>query len=468
MGVRVSGQERRHRGMLAVMMSLALFVGLVVTSGPQTGVPWGDILPEDALHRSALLQAEIAGLIDVEKVYDAGGVLRISLKNSEPLGDNVYQFLKDRSYEFVDTSPERSALHPGIESYCSEYGLGYHDCVLTTLSQTGWNRHSILPVPGGYGNVLFHFGGESARREIRGWAGWRQVWPVVVSDIVSSSAANRNTGDGGVVGQGGEERFDVSDVDVTNFPEIDCSRTSPGDYSCGAWKQFPGVGIAGQSDYDRTIYYQIKDPPEGASLEALKDRLYPCRDIVGPCYYESGNFREIMPSAIGVEIIPVKYDYGELWRWATILDRFAISAGNTIGIWAASASTNLVAFPDGKIWPQSNLQPAGRGWDRAANARQTILVWALEAQVVADALPQLLPQLGIPVDAVGIVAQRDGGAGIGFPDLEYTSVAASLEGQYWDQDMVGSVAASGLLIGMVMLAAVVVVFRGYRARRRLA
>ena len=457
MGVRVSGQERRHRGMLAVMMSLALFVGLVVTSGPQTGVPWGDILPEDALHRSALLQAEIAGLIDVEKVYDAGGVLRISLKNSEPLGENVYQFLKDKSYEFMDA---------GI---CSYENLGYDECIPSILRRVGWNRHSILPAPVGYGNVLFHFGGESARREIRGWAGWRQVWPVI-SDSVSSGAATRNTGDGGVVGQGGEGRFDVSDVDVTNFPEIDCSRTSPGDYSCGAWKQFPGVGIAGQSDYYRTIYYQIKDPPEGVELEALKDKLYPCRDIVGPCYYENGNLWRIMDRAIGVEIIPAKYDYGELWRWATILDRFALSAGNTIGILEASASTNRGGLPEGTIWPQSNLQPAGLGRNEAANTRETILVWALEAQVVADALPQLLPQLGIPVDAVGIVAPAYEGwvnSYLIFSD-DASRIYSPAYREYWGQDMVGSVVASGLLIGMVMLAAVVVVFRGYRARRRLA
>ena len=264
MGARVSGQERRHRGMLAVMMSLALFVGLVVTSGPQTGVPWGDILPEDPLHRYALVHADSAGLIDVEKVYDAGGVLRISLKNSEPLGDNVYQFLKDRSYEFVEKWPERAALKPKFVSFCSQRWLDYNECVLTTLMQTGWNEHSILPLPAGYGNVFFHFGGESARREIRGWAGWRQVWPVVVSDIVSSSAANRNNGDGGVVGQGSEERLDVSDVDVTNFPEIDCSRTNPSAYSCGAWKQFPGVGIAGQERLlPGTILLSDKRPSRG-------------------------------------------------------------------------------------------------------------------------------------------------------------------------------------------------------------
>ena len=35
-------------------------------------------------------------------------------------------------------------------------------------------------------------------------------------------------------------------------------------------------------------------------------------------------------------MIPFNYDYEELWRWATILNRFALSAGNTIGVGGAS------------------------------------------------------------------------------------------------------------------------------------
>ena len=36
--------------------------------------------------------------------------------------------------------------------------------------------------------------------------------------------------------------------------------------------------------------------------------------------------------------------------------------------------------------------------------RETVLVWSRDPQRTADALPVLLPQLGIPVDAVGVVA----------------------------------------------------------------
>ena len=34
-------------------------------------------------------------------------------------------------------------------------------------------------------------------------------------------------------------------------------------------------------------------------------------------------------------MIPVKYDLKELWQWTLVLDRFAVSSGNTIGITGA-------------------------------------------------------------------------------------------------------------------------------------
>ena len=35
------------------------------------------------------------------------------------------------------------------------------------------------------------------------------------------------------------------------------------------------------------------------------------------------------------------------------------------------------------------------------------MVWALDPQVAAAAMPELLPRLGIPLDAVGIIAHAD-------------------------------------------------------------
>ena len=101
-----------------------------------------------------------------------------------------------------------------------------------------------------------------------------------------------------------------------------------------------------------------------------------------------------------IEFIPVKYSWAELNRWTEILNRFAVSSGNTIGIATARIGTNDDA-------PQSvfvnGMTPFN--WDRnsASDIRETILIRTYDVQKVVDALPVLLPLLGIPVDAVGVV-----------------------------------------------------------------
>ena len=61
------------------------------------------------------------------------------------------------------------------------------------------------------------------------------------------------------------------------------------------------------------------------------------------------------------------------------------------------------------VYPLQELQEAGRtpGGRRADERRTTIQVFTLELQRTVDALPVLLPLLGIPVDAVGVVVQSD-------------------------------------------------------------
>ena len=79
-------------------------------------------------------------------------------------------------------------------------------------------------------------------------------------------------------------------------------------------------------------------------------------------------------------IIPAKYDYGELWRWGVILDRFVLSAGNTIGITAAGVSTNQGARPEPVVW-LNGLRDAGvEERSSTANRRETIAVGARNPQ----------------------------------------------------------------------------------------
>ena len=52
-----------------------------------------------------------------------------------------------------------------------------------------------------------------------------------------------------------------------------------------------------------------------------------------------------------IVIIPVKYDFEDLWRWQLVLDRFAASSGNTIGIVQAEVGLNKGAFRGGVAYP---------------------------------------------------------------------------------------------------------------------
>ena len=57
------------------------------------------------------------------------------------------------------------------------------------------------------------------------------------------------------------------------------------------------------------------------------------------------------------------------------------------------------------VFPLAELPEAVPGPGSLPDYRETVHVWALDAQRVADALPTLLPQLGIPVDAVGVIGR---------------------------------------------------------------
>ena len=105
----------------------------------------------------------------------------------------------------------------------------------------------------------------------------------------------------------------------------------------------------------------------------------------------------------------MKYSFPDLWKWGVILDRFAKSQGNIIGILHAGVHNNTRAAylsyelglyleeGSGSVWSE------GEGYANPGLVRETISILALDPYVVQDALPVLLPQLGIPVDAVGVI-----------------------------------------------------------------
>ena len=358
--------------------------------------------------------------------------------------------------------PDRVPPRPYWSRYCD--GL---DCVLQmTFEQilgVKGERGKIKGWAGNYNRIQVFTGGAAARFSEGGWASYRQVWPAV-----ASGAASEAKGEPGSV-----VKFDVSDVDLT-LPEIEVCPEPPRAQSLCSRSRDVVRSIGGRSGEFGKVYYHIKDPPEDKEeLEALKEILKPyCNRAPSCTYYFMGSNKTVVATAtstepgtpvtfhgpfasvtstvmiqsdrqayaeqiraviaattstvpdvlatsnsegasvLQIEIIPVKYNWTELSQWATILDRFAHSRGNTIGITLAEVgSNNDGAEIEPVVWPLASLGPPGLLRDEDGNTagynpteiRTTIVVVAIDAQRAADALPILLPQLGIPVDAVGLV-----------------------------------------------------------------
>ena len=413
-GIVHSRQLKVHAALLLVV-ALGL-IALWFLRPPPLGDCFGGLLNQDPLHCYALEQAQKRKLIDIERIYDSDGVLFVSLRQDGQVGRNVYNFLKAKSSEFYDRWPEHVPyLDRDIYSLCLRHlGHSYRQCYLETgLVSSG------LPKATGYDDIRFHTGGETARYLRPGWASWRQVWPPGVS------------GD-----DGSPLTFDVSDVDMSSFPSFGCPEkvVPPFDVYAGniCSRDFE---VAESVVAWRGKYVQYKNPPEDeAALNAIKEIILPCYNKVGPCTWYAttteivssvGRDRKVetntkvtseSSTAIEMVIIPVKYGPVELAKWAVILDRFALSGGNTIGVTAAEVDFNTIRDEQlDPMWPLDSLRPANE--DAFSELRKTIVVWGMNSQRIADALPTLLPLLGIPVDAVGLVlTEWRNGKGYGFDD----------------------------------------------------
>ena len=351
---------------------LGLFAAPILHAGDPPGDCWRGVLSDTPLQCYALEAAQRDGLIDVEAVYAAGEVLYFQLSQEDPLGDTLGQFLIDKGRQYAGG-------HSGTE-WCPHHGkLGTEGCIEFTFTSS-----DIYLGSGPYRSVTLRHGGEDSRRDQGGWASWRQLWPQRMS------SAQRRTSGGGP--------FDVSEVDLANFPELHCHTHAT--MGCDRAESYPGLGIAGwRHDFHHT-YIQLKAEPgqEAEAEAALRDAL----------------IRKFGPGGDGgdrIVIIPVKYSYEELWRWSEVLNRFARSPGNTIGIAGAHVSTNSPGHDDDAIYPLESLQPAPSSHDlptgvsRQSFLRETIRVSAWDMKLVADALPHLLSQLKIPLDAVGVITQ---------------------------------------------------------------
>ena len=330
------------------------------TSTPQTiDDCFGGALSEDPIHCSVLQLAHNEGIMEVDAVYRAGTSLYLYLAQSERVSDEVYDYIRSKAREEVARRGGRACKY------------GYHGCDIGVLGS------GLLPVSAVYSEIELRTGGADGRRSHGGWAAYRQLWPVV-------SGGTRGVS----TGTTGTSTFDVSGVDTKNFPEFQSRWHEP----------LKGLGLAGWHR-GGGLYVQVKAPPgQEANVTVAKEALH-------------RRFPKYADDAI--VIIPVKYDYEEYWRWSVILDRFAVSSGNTIGIlwsrvrenWESYHTTGgEVVYPLPEV-PEAVPRPELGGVAHPEDYRTTLHVMTYELQRTVDALPVLLPLLGIPVDAVGVVIE---------------------------------------------------------------
>ena len=205
---------------------------------------WNGALSDDPLHCYVLEQAQRDGIIDVDAVYSAGGVLHFYLKEGEPARGDIIEYMGD-IFEYIRQKAQEEVRRSGGDDCV----LSSDGCRIGVFSPPGWDSYwHILPVSEVYETIELRFGGADARYSEPGWASYRQVWPA---------------SDGGVGGASDAVGFDVSDVDTTNFPPVDCSpeyRTS-----CNRSQEIPGIGLAGWRSMGggsgRMVYIQVKSPP---------------------------------------------------------------------------------------------------------------------------------------------------------------------------------------------------------------
>ena len=451
---------------MAVFLIAAYLYSPMYADGPLVGDCFDGALSKDPMNCYILEQADEKDVIQIEAVYEsAGALLYIYLIQTDPVSEQVGKFFKDRAEEFLNKWPDSVYYHPAIESCVQHYSASHEECFLNIV--TDWKGDDILPYSNMYKNILVRSGGEEARYFERAWPSQTKIWPPSLrSDMVSTSTSPA-------------KRFDVSDVDMINFPERPCASIDP-DAFCDAPKDHHSRqgGIVGH--LENIVYIHYKNPPDDEKeLEEIKETLLStCRRAAictewldddnnrwvplasalsaepgasmrfhgplsnststmvfddDPARYTAEIVR-LTRNALGLEpgeslniltregrgqggreaqikIIPVSYSYEDMERYEVILNRFVDSKSNTVGILGAQLSDNVMpAFQGVLYWnpegPKESLILESRSAPHPETYRSMIVLFAVNGKIALDALPELLPALDIPIEAVGLVVEE--------------------------------------------------------------
>ena len=307
---------------------------------------WGGALSADPLHCYVIDQAHKDGVIEVEGVYDdEGGSLYIYINYLRPVEDWLYAelrgFLIEKGNEFAEKRPDQVSYDLDIHR-CGSPNTGYvsyEECIIAATFVDDY----IIPWASPYDRIWLRAGGAQSRYKTGGWASWTQVWPTVSTPRGGASGAT--------------DSFDVSDVDVTNFPKLDCVEQSSlilRIKSCSMSRRHPELGIAGWHG-KKTAYVQVKVPfGEEENVTTAREKLI---ELYG---YDDGE---------RLVIIPVDYSFEDMWRWAVVLNRFAVSSGNTVGITGARVGLNSHSYEQA-VFPLDSMPELVSGG--ASEERETV------------------------------------------------------------------------------------------------
>ena len=369
---------------LVVVAALALFVhgtSPAVRAQSTSDDCFGGALAEDSIHCEVFEWAHNTGVIEVDAVYRAGNALYIYLTQSDRLDDAALQEMLGKSQEVARRT-------------------GEHDCVLESLLCASGELGSeqvpgyILPKSPAYDVIEVFPGGAEARRSSPGWQAFQQFWPEAAE------------GASGATGTGVD--FDISGVDRTNFPTLagNCGSlvtdNSNINNACRAWDYYPGLRVANRTAHtsDDKVYYYVKASvgEEETKVAAAKTALMNSQ----PDYFTEDH----------LVVVAVPHDFEELWRWSLVLDRFANSSGNTLGITLAELEFNTLGgrnedrkyvFPTEDAPDLTGYIKQHGGFVDGSRWRLIIHVKTLNFEGTVAGLPRLLGQLEIPESAVGLI-----------------------------------------------------------------